>query len=149
MIEATFNGTDARVAQEFKALGPKVSGNLKRTLDDQTSRLWAHVVGKLASKLQSRTGRLAGSTRREPVRETETTIESSVQSARGAAFYGRVHEFGGTFTYSKRARRRGAIQVTAKYPERSYMRASLDDRRMTILEAMNSSFTKVVEEGNV
>ena len=69
------------------------------------------VAEKLSGQvLHRRTGILAGSVHTLPVTTTGNTISSGVASSAGAAFYGKIHEQGGSRAYQVMAVRARALQ---------------------------------------
>lgn len=138
MITITANAPEVRVQLEAK--GPRVFQFLSARMNDQAVRLQAHVVGsKLSGQvLQHRSGKLAGSVRVLP--SSPTSLAAEVQAGGGPAWYGRIHEYGGVFTYLRKNKNRAfGTNVTAHFPERSFMRTSLNDRRSQIINALSAA----------
>jgi len=140
MLKLSFNTSDERLAQNALML-----------------ELQAKIVGeKLQGQvLAHRSGKLAGSIRVVPAIVEGTSVVGIVQGAGGPAFYGRVHEFGGTFdipTHQRkvgatkekiRARLGGTVRAhTATFPQRSFMRTSLEEMRGRIFEGMTAAVSE-------
>ena len=84
--------------------------------------------------LHQRTGVLKGSINQHVERD-DHSVSAVVSGAGGPAYYGWVHEFGGTFTvpehYStSRLGNRFVVRAhNATYPERSFMRSSFEETK--------------------
>lgn len=160
-INASFNGSDQDVQQALVARGPRLFANLVLKINSLSLRLQSIIVGKLSGTvLNIRTGKLAGSVRVEPAKMEGDTLVGGVEAAGGPAWYGRIHEYGGTFQVREYIRRtglnargeiirlisksgavrqqvasiqRGVVRAhSATFPERSFMRTSVEEFTPTI-----------------
>src|SRR6266702_3542014 len=101
MIEANFDGTDQKLVMLLKSKGTTVIEAVRKAIDRSTLQLQLHIV---TSKLQGqvlhhRKGILAASIRAIPAAAEGTSIVGRVEGAGGPAWYGVVHEHGGTGPY--------------------------------------------------
>jgi hypothetical protein len=96
-----FNGTDIRVLTALRRKSGEMVLALKRKTDELSLRLVAKIVGeKLHGQiLQQRSGLLAGSVRPILAEISGNVVSGGVTAAGGPAFYGKVHEEGGTREY--------------------------------------------------
>lgn len=123
-------------------------------------KLQAHIVSdKLSGQvLHHRTGTLIASIITHPVVLSASAMVGMVTGASGPAWYGRVHEYGGSFVTSRKlkrpahmVRRKGGERVMTgspygiHFPERSFMRSSLDDMRAEITEKLGMTLKRIVE----
>ena len=163
-----FNGTDKAL---IESLGHKGQGAIRAIvgkITEMTLRLQRHIqTEKLEGQvLQHRTGKLINSIRALPVRLEGDSIVGEVQGAGGPAWYGRVHEFGGVFVFERHStarygrgitgtgrvgrktraleQRTMATYVTAHFPERSFMRSSLNEMRSSITEEITGAVRKAL-----
>jgi hypothetical protein len=158
MLKLSFNNSDARVAASIRAKGPQIVQAVLRRMNVLMLELQAKIVGqKLQGQvLAHRTGKRAARIRVVPAVVEGTSVIGEVQGAGGPAFYGRVHEFGGTFSIPAHERKLGGIKDKMKarmaggmvrahsavFPQRSFMRTSLEEMRGRIFEGL----TQVVTE---
>jgi phage gpG-like protein len=151
MLQLSFNETDQRVLVALRAKGPQIVQALLVKMNALMLRLQAKIVGeKLQGQvLHHRTGKLAGSIRAIPAVLEGTMIVGAVEGAGGPAFYGRIHEFGGVFNvkghmvtqvFGKKVKApHESKPYTATFPERSFMRTSLEEMRAQIFEGLTQA----------
>jgi hypothetical protein len=153
------DGSDQAVAHRVSEKGPKVFDVLKTKMDALMIGLQSHVVtDKLDGQvLQHRTGKLAASIRAIPATVEADKILGTVEGAGGPAWYGRVHEYGGTFDVPKG---RLITQIfgnpvkvpfmskpyTMTFPTRSFMRTSLADQEQQIVEGLKDTTREALSE---
>lgn len=132
-IKIGFNGTDKRVIGYLTSLYPRIIPAVMNTIDIQNLILQQYIVTqKLSGQvLKHRTGKLAASVNVIPARMEGTQIVGNVIAAGGPAWYGKIHEYGGTFTAKKKFK-----SYTITFPERSFMRSSFAERRAAIIDAI-------------
>lgn len=159
-ISATFDGTDAQVEKQLIESGPAAVGRIINTGNAQLLRLQQRIVlDKLQGQvLHHRTGKLGASIRMEPMKAEGTQLVGAVTGGGGPAWYGRLHEYGGTFQAQRHSvahfgkgitgighvgkkiraleQRRTATVYTIHFPERSFMRSSLEELRGSIQAEM-------------
>jgi len=100
MIRFSFNGSDKRVALALRERGQKLVAALREALDLSMLELVRRIQEKLSGEvLHQRSGKLIGSVHKETTAVAGTQIIGRVTAAGGPAWYGRVHEFGGTRAY--------------------------------------------------
>jgi hypothetical protein len=169
MITLSFDGSDQRVLESMRAKGPQIVQAVIRKMDQLMLVLQAKVVGeKLQGQvLKHKTGKLAGSIRKMETIEENGAIVGIVQGGGGPAWYGALHETGGTFEVPEYQRRTGisakgevvkllsksgAVQKnvarirsgtvkahTVTFPERSFMRSSLNEFRGQLFDGLRAS----------
>lgn len=158
MISLSFNDSDAKVVAKLRERAPLIVSAVMRKMDELMLRLQAKIVGeKLSGQvLKRRTGKLSNSIRAIPaVIEANfqgDSIRGAVEGGGGPAWYGRIHEFGGVFNVKARIAThlfgrplKTPHQIkahTADFPERSFMRTSLEEMRGDIF----ASLTQTVKE---
>lgn len=120
--------------------------------------------------LEHRSGKLAGSIRVNEATNDGTTIQGGVQGGGGPAFYGKYHEYGGTFE-AIRGRRvalggkndRLSMMLDAKkygyeatthvqskpysitFPKRSFMVSSLEESQPAIIEGLKKAVREAAQ----
>jgi hypothetical protein len=152
MLRITFDGSDQRVVTALRTKGPQIVQAIMRKLESLMLQLQAKITGeKLQGQvLQHRTGKLAGSIREIPVTSVGTLITGAVEGAGGPAWYGKLHEEGGTFPYHRKAQMTERLDAKGKmnkrlgkgtitFPERSFMRSSLEEMRGQIFEGLRTA----------
>jgi hypothetical protein len=148
LITVTFNSSDERIVAMLKKRGPKVVDAAVRAIDVSMLLLQKRIQEKLSGEvLNIRTGKLIGSVNKEPVTVSGGVVQGSITAAAGPAWYGKIHEFGGTFvirrgSLSRKAKKNKKRLPTVTFPERSFMRSSLEELRQTIIRRLK---TAVVE----
>lgn len=148
---------------------PKLFEAVRVEIDRQNKLLQTHIVGdKLQGQvLHHRSGKLGASIRIIPATIDGTMVSGTVEGAGGPAWYGRVHEYGGTWEVASHSRRTGFTasgtqtrlltrggrvrkavasttshtvgSYTLTFPERSFMRSSLEDLRESITAAIQEA----------
>lgn len=162
MLRISFNGSDKQVAESIRAKGPQIIQAVLRKMNVLMLELQAKIVGeKLQGQvLKHRTGKLAGSIRVVPAVVQGSSVIGEVQGGGGPAFYGRVHEYGGTFNIPAHERKLGAVRGkmkarlaggmvrshTAVFPERSFMRTSLEEMRQQIFDGLTTAVSEELQK---
>ena len=174
MIEISFDGTDRRLADYIRKRGGSIILALQRRFTILGLMIQRHIIqthlsapgGFSGTMLHHRTGKLIQSIRALPAEANSGGVALTVQGAGGPAFYGKYHEFGGTFLIPEHVRRtgynskggrvrlltlggtgrvrRGVDKVekgtvkahSVTYPMRSFMRSSLTEMRGAIIQAV-------------
>lgn len=111
MIRASFEGTGEKVAAGLRSRGGRVEQILMRRMSILALELQKKIVTeKLQGQvLHHRSGKLAASIRALPTKKEGGFLVADVQGGGGPAFYGRIHEFGGTRSYEIRPRNKKAL----------------------------------------
>jgi hypothetical protein len=162
MIRLSFNGSDQNVLNTLQQKGPRIVEVLAQKITYLNLKLQAHIVAeKLSGQvLNHRSGRLAGSVVAQPTVAEGTSLVGQVTAASGPAWYGRLHEYGGSFIGARVnlkhpphmvRRARGERVMTGSpygifFPERSFMRSSIDDMREEILDQLRLTMRAVILE---
>ena len=174
------------VLVEFKVDTSSVEGYLPEKGDAVIAALMAKsnqigamlqmkVLGKLeGDPIKSHTHKLARSVLANEATNDGETITQITQAGGGPAFYGKYHEYGGTFDVATRriqigfsskadriqlaleAKRGGydfithvqSKPYTITFPERSFMRSTLDENKASILEQMQNTVRRACRESN-
>lgn len=153
MFKITYDQTDKRVVDALRAKGPRIIGAIVRKMNEFLFLLQAKIAGeKLQGQvLAHRTGKLAGSIRVSPVSgKGGSNISGAVEGAGGPAWYGKLHEDGGTFPYhrksqmaermtNKDAMRKRVLKGSITFPQRSFMRTSLNEMRQQIFDGLTQT----------
>lgn len=145
---------ESNAAERFDS-SDRIVVAMTETMDELMLRLQSNIVDeKLHGQvLQQRTGKLAASVRALPATQEGTTIVGVVEGGGGVAWYGRLHEYGfGPYDYeTTRTIKMFYGDLTFKklvhssgFPERSFMRSSLDEFQSSIVEAMQVSLNAAV-----
>lgn len=160
MIRITVN--EAEVAARLDALPGEINDALRAKMDELLARLQNYIqtehlsapAGFSAKLLHQRSGKLIGSIRMIPTAVSGDGLVGYVEGAGGPAWYGRVHEFGGSWAVPAREGVRRALDKRGKVlgaktfavkaftvvmPERSFMRASLEEMRDFIVSEMQDA----------
>ena len=100
---------DTAIADALRAKGINLLDALKLKMTSLMISLEGRIVATKLSgdPLHHRTGKLAGSVHAIPAEMQGTNIVGAVESSGGPAFYGRIHEYGGTFEIPEHIRRIG------------------------------------------
>ncbi len=176
MIRLSFNGSDQVVYDWLMTKRPRLLEAIRVELDAQDIALQGHIVGdKLQGQvLHHRSGKLGASIRVVSAVIEGNMVSGGVEGAGGPAWYGRVHEYGGTYSIAATTRRQGrgasgkvlrlltrggAVRSSIRsistkpvkahertFPERSFMRSSLEDFRQQIIDAVQNKVTEVLAE---
>lgn len=157
MIEGSISG-DEVVLLRLERLPNAIRKELADEMKKQWLRVQAAVVTKKLSgdPLHRRTGVLASSINVGGP-DTATTFEEDSTEIVGRigtkVWYGRLHEYGGTFHVKAHERkvlgRLGATMTKEHditFKQRSFLRSTLDEMRDSILDAMRSAVTKATNE---
>lgn len=153
MIEASFGGSDRRVIDALKAKGPAILDLLQQKMERGGLELQRHIQAeKLSGQvLRNRTGTL----RRSIVQKTERdgqVITTVVAVDPVASAYGKVHEYGGTFTVKEHVRRSASgKQATvrahsATFQERSFMRSSFTEMKQQIIDGLKQTLAEAAQQ---
>lgn len=131
------------------------SQRLMTALGEETKRqtilTWAHIREERlrgGNPLHQRTGHLERSTVFRM--EQSPGIVTGIVAVGKEAPYGKVHEYGGTFTIreheatSRRGNRFTVREHSATFPERSFMRAGLTDRADAIIAGMRKAALEAI-----
>lgn len=113
MFEIKFDSaTRTKLLAKLQGMSPRLVSVLGVKLRGLMFMLQSKIVAeKLSGQvLHRRTGILAGSVHANPVVTAGSTITGSVSSSQGPAFYGAVHETGGSRPYQIFAVRARALQ---------------------------------------
>jgi phage gpG-like protein len=159
VIEVEITGTDAVVAR-LESMSDKIRQSLRDAMQQQWYALQSYVVTEKLSgdPLHRRTAFLASSI------NTDSTFTDDATSIVGRVgtkvIYGRVHEYGGTFTIPAHERRvtsvfghpvAGGVTTvrshSATFPERSFLRSSMRDLSSQIREAMQQAVADAIAAG--
>lgn len=142
MMTIGFNGTDQQVAAMLRSKGPQIADALQEKMQALHIALANHIVAdKLSGQvLKNRTGQLRRAINQQTVRDGDI-ITSSV-GVDPTAPYGKVQEYGGTFTIKEHMRRstKGnmfpVMAHSATFPERSFLRSGYSDMKQQILDGL-------------
>jgi len=140
---------DDRVEARITGMADKVRGILKVAMEREWFALQAHVVqDKLSGQvLRRRTGVLASSINVGGADSATEFLESPTELVGRVGtkvWYGRIHEFGGTFEVKEHSRTVDGRESTVKahtvtFPERSFLRSGLVDRTSSIRDSIQSA----------
>jgi phage gpG-like protein len=130
----------------LKGTPEKLQGGMQRAFARIAIRLQQYIVQqKLSGQvLHHKSGKLASSVIQR-VETTEGRIAAIVQAGGLAVSYAGVHEYGGTFqipehlSVSRSGKQFTVHAHSATYPERSYMRTSLDENTDMFLEEVSKA----------
>ena len=163
MIEATVTG-DKLVIERLE----KAPASIRQALSDEVKRQWFRIQAAVVREklsgdpLHRRTAVLASSIN---VGGTDTVTEFSDSSQEivgrigTKVRYGRVHEEGGTFTVREYVRKsfanvqrrdgkpKGTVREhTVTFPQRAFLRPTLNEMRASVLESIRSAVMKASAE---
>jgi len=158
-LKVTIEGGD-RVAKFIKDRLPTVTEAVVVRMNALLIRLQTYIVGqKLSGQvLHHRSGHLIDSIRLEPPQPVieGTRVIGGVQGAGPIAWYGKIHEYGGTFGVKEHVRKalspKGmAYERTIKahsvtFPERSFMRSSVTDMRDQIVAGLQGAINEALSK---
>jgi hypothetical protein len=176
LLKISFNGSDKRAVESLVSKTDTIIGRLTLKLNSLMIRLSAKIVGeKLEGQLlHHRTGKLSNSIRVIPPVIEGGNLRAGVQGAGGPAWYGKLHEWG--YTYSRQAGTRrigfnakGEItklltraktvrrsvastrtlnvrSYTVHIPERSFMRSSQEEMRPVITDELKQEASDAIKE---
>ena len=172
MIRASIN--TAEVSEGLRGRAPRVLQALRRKMDALDIALQSHIQGdKLSGQvLHHRSGKLFDSVRIVEAQVQGNEVTGAVEGAGGIAWYGRLHEYGGTFarkagTVRLRTNARGELlrqeggvlavfakashkrvrevaygKGTITFPERSFMRTGMADMHPKIIEGLKEALAE-------
>jgi hypothetical protein len=162
MFELDFQGSDRELVLFLRTRAVGIKQAIKNRLDQLSVQLQQHIVReKLSGQvLHHRSGKGQQSIRVIPATEDGERIEGGVQGGGGPAWYMALHEFGGTFTAARKnlmrpphlvTRTRGERVMTGSpygihFPERSFMRSSLQEMRQQIYDGMAQALRDALQE---
>jgi phage gpG-like protein len=161
MIKAIIENLDGSAAA-LKRGAEEVKRRVMQAMNRALIRLQSHIQtkhlsappGYSATLLHQRSGKLINSIRVVPAEETGELIEGAVEGAGGPAFYGRIHEYGGSWAVPAHEAVRMRLTASGKLigaktfavrsytvtmPERSFMRASLSEMQSEIVSQMREA----------
>jgi hypothetical protein len=159
-VEISFRGTDRTVIEALGAKLDRMTLALTAKLTEIHLRLQAKIAGeKLAGQvLKQQSGKLAGSIRAIPTVQEGQELIGAVEGAGGPAWYGVVHERGGTHAYdivpvSKKAL---AFMVNGQLifrklvhhpplPRRSFMASTLTEETESIKADLQLTLDEAVQ----
>ena len=175
MLRIDFEGSDERLLAFVRSRRVQLQELLRLRMTMTMTLLQSRIVGdKLSGQvLHHRTGKLIDSIRLNPTEATanENEVVGGVEGGGGPAFYGRIHEYGGTFEVKERERRigyRGGEIVklltksgtvrkevdeirkqkvkahTVTFPERSFMRTSFSELRERIIAELQAAVNEAL-----
>lgn len=178
-LRIDFNDGAFRVIQGLASLkGDKLMRHLQDKMEFLMTKLQAKIVNEKLSGgvLQRRSGMLAGSITNPRATISGNEVIGTLEWAGGLAWYGRVHEFGGTKTYvinplgqaGTRKHSKGEVRrfgkdvlrfiakdgtvAYAKYvfhpplPKRSFMYSALDDMKQEFRAGLQSAAEEALRE---
>ena len=165
MIDATITGGELVIARLEKA-----PASIRQALSNEVKRQWFRIQAEVVRQklsgdpLHRRTGVLASSINAGGIDSATVFSDDSqeiVARIGTKVRYGRVHEEGGTFTVReyvrKSARKRdergrfkkgtGVVRAhTVTFPQRAFLRPTLNDMRASVLEAIRNAVMKAAAE---
>jgi hypothetical protein len=155
LLQIKFNGE--QFAEAMKTKASRIADVIASSLNAQMYLLSGYIVekhlsGPRPSILGRVTGKLAASIRVNEATLDGNKITASVDGAGGPAWYGRIHEYGGSYFVAMRAisAKTIALRSLAKmnfatrsysmtFPERSFMRSSLAENADKITGAVKDA----------
>lgn len=162
-IEISFdNHSDERVVATLREMSPRLHAALEKRMKEITFMLRDKIVAlKLSGQvLRTRTGTLRRSITARV--EAEGDVITGIVGVGSKAWYGKLHEYGGTFqvptharllTRRQRGKRKkqesGSTSVrahTVYFKERSFMRSTLRENQGTIRSMLEAAIKEVVNE---
>jgi hypothetical protein len=162
MLEFKFDSAlRTRLLVKLQGMSPRLVSVLGVKLQKLMFILQSKIVSeKLSGQiLHRRSGTLAGSVHTLPVTTTGNTISSGVASSSGAAFYGKIHEQGGSRAYQILAVKARALQFIqgskTRYAasvmrpplrQRAFMRPSLEESAQTIHDELQRAIDQELKK---
>ena len=160
MISLSFDGSDKNVQEILRQKGRGIVAALLPTMDALDIKLQRHIQTDYlhGQVLAQRSGKLVGSIRAIPAHAEGTFLIGAVEGGGGPAWYGRLHELGGTFI-AHRSLKRPAHMIRRKLGERvmtgspygihfatrSFMRRGQADMRSEIEERLRQRMAEAVQ----
>jgi hypothetical protein len=161
LLKISFQGNPYSWLQLMREKGPRLVNVLATKMNVLLFQLGAYVqTEKLSGQaLNPRTGKLRASVHAIPVSVQGTKLVGAVEAAGGPAFYGVVHESGGTREYEIRAVKARALAFIVGSKQRfaksvihppikqaAFMRPSLDENAEHIRSELQKSVDEVINE---
>jgi len=159
VIEFSVQGGD-QLLESYQRKQAEMVAALLQQMNVEHAALGRYIqTEKLSGQVLHRvTGKLADSVRLVPASQQGTVIEGGVASAGGAAWYGRLHEYGTSRSYqivpiSKQALAfvSGGTQVIVKsvlHPpiqQRAFMAPSLEENRASIVAGLQGAIDHTIQ----
>lgn len=152
MIRIEFIGRDT-FGIKLQQTGGTIVAAVKRSILQSVMQLHRYIVSvKLqGNPLNYRTGNLTRATYFTQPIDNNGVISATVETSSELAPYGFVHEYGGTFSIREHLRRGpsgGMFTVRehmATFPERSYLRAGLQDIQDVFGSNMSTEIQKALD----
>lgn len=159
MIRFGFDGSDVKLQTSVRAKGGEIIAALIPTMDALDTKLQAHVQKtKLEGQvLAHRSGKLTTSVRVVPAHVEGASLVGAVEAAGGPAWYGLIHEKGGSFTAQRHishpshlVRRKNGEKAmtgtpyTITFPMRAFMKPSEAEMRPTIEQTLLARISEVL-----
>lgn len=156
-VEISFAGTDELLLKVVLAKAPDITAAVMARMDALDAQTVGNIVSKHlagptgATTLQQRSGKLAGSVRQHPARLEGDSVIGEVEGAGGTAWYGRLHQDGGTFNVtrkrkgrdSKTGRFRSPIsEYSVTFPKRPWMTTGFEEMQGKILAGIEDAISK-------
>lgn len=133
-------------------MGSRLNLALFKAMQRQMIGLRNYVVSqKLSGQvLNTKTGTLRRAQFSDAMQEG-SEIRGLVATDPSASKYGRIHEYGGTFTVREHLRRtaRGTRTIAAHsvtYPERSFLRSALKEQAESIVAGLQAAANAAIQE---
>jgi hypothetical protein len=162
LLRISFSGgSDTKLTDALKKIGPKIVSVLTVKVSALMLQLSSYVVARKLSgnPLHRRTGILAGSVTTVPTTVSGGVIRGAVESSGGPAFYGAIHEHGGSRAYQIVATKARALRfvmngktVFAKsviHPPakvRAFMLPSLTENAANIEAQLRATIEKEIQK---
>jgi phage gpG-like protein len=159
MITLNWISTPEQIAAKLNGTRQNAIDSLARQMRISMGTLREYIVSTKLSgfPLKHRTGNLIRST--QPSTSQTTGQIAGKVSVDNTAFYGKIHEYGGSFTARRTlklpphlARRQSGERVMTGtpygifFPERSFMRTSLAENRQTIITALATALNRAIKQ---
>jgi phage gpG-like protein len=153
-VKLTLNSNAPAIAEKLRQKGPQIMAAVEKKMTWLMLQLQRRIQLKLeGSVLQHRTGKLVNSIRVNPIQVSGTVVTGSVQGAGGPAWYGKIHEYGGTHAYDIFPKTKLALAFPfmgkspaffkhvhhPPLPMRAFMKPSLDEMQDTILQELSET----------
>jgi hypothetical protein len=161
MIKFSFNDSDKRLVERLRKKGPSIVAAIRAAVDRSNFEMQSKIVAeKLQGQvLEHRSGKLGGSIRVIAAQVVGTKVAGSVEGAGGPAWYGKLHEYGGSFVGHRLLRRPSHLVTRAggervytgspygiNFAERSFMRSTLREQQETIVARIKAAVYATVKE---
>jgi hypothetical protein len=164
MLRISFKHGSEVFIQSLQNKGPQILRVVFTKLDMLMRQLATYIVAEklTGNPLQTRTGKLAASVRYVPAEISGSRITFAVEAATGEAFYGRIHERGGSTFYPIMAVHRRALMFLAEgekvfvrppafvmHPPakpRPFMAQSLEENRQHIIDEVRAAINEALNK---